>query len=158
MPSVKVDAKNLGNVLKKHFADKQELLKKASLAVAYQGQAYAVTLTNQEGLVYLGVYKRGWMVRPRPGKGAELRNDTPYGPVIEYGRRPNRPGPPIDPIREWVRIKLGLSGDELERAAWAIRNAIHRRGTRPKFVMRRTYERMKLWFRAEAERRLRAGR
>lgn len=173
MPVVHVDARNLGRVLQKHFRDRQAMLAAATYEVAHRGAAEAVRITNAEGLVYLGTYKRGFRVIDPGGrvtlggrrdmrfnvrKGATLRNDTPYAGVIELGRRPNRPGPPVAPIREWVRRKLGLTGRELESATFAIRLAIHRHGSRPRFVMRRVYEKMKVWFRAEAERRLRAGR
>ncbi|MEY2668555.1 MAG: hypothetical protein RJA59_1193, partial [Pseudomonadota bacterium] len=109
---------------------------------------------DAEGLVDLGGYKRGFRVA-ETRTGPELRNDTPYAAVLEHGRRPMRPGPPVAPIREWAARKLGLSGPELDRVAWAVRNAIHKRGTRPYKVMFRTQLQMRGWFRAAVEARLR---
>lgn len=73
------------------------------------------------------------------GKSPQLRNDTPYAGVIEHGRRPNRPGPPLAPIVDWVRRKmLGMKRPgkrpsattvhweaEIESIAWAIKQATH---------------------------------
>ena len=158
MPTVQVDARNLQRALQDHFATRRASLMKATEEVAHRGVAHAVGLTNADGLVYLGAYKRGFKVVPPVGdRGAVLRNDTPYAAVTEWGRRPMRPGPPVAPIREWVRLKLGLSGDELERATFLIRRHIHIHGSRPHLIMHRTYLQMKGWFKAEAERRLRAG-
>lgn len=156
MPTVYVNARDLPAVLRKHFENRAASLIAATNEVAMRGMADAVATTNTENLVDLGTYKRGFRVVMASG-GAQLRNDTPYAAVIEYGRRPNRPGPPLDPIRRWVERKLGLTGPEADRAAFAIRRAIHQRGLRPRWVMKRTYERMKLWFKAEAERRLHLG-
>lgn len=156
MPVVAVNARNLPQVLRQHFVDRVESLRRASVEVAHRGQAEAVAIANREGLVHLGAYKRGFRVVPRPS-GAELRNDAPHAMTIEWGRRPRRPGPPIEPIREWVRLKLGKSGRELEAAAWAIRHHIHEKGSPPKFIMKRVYQQMRGWYRDEVERRLRTG-
>lgn len=157
MPSVKVDARNLGNVLRAHVRGVSALVHAAALDTCHRGVAEAVRLTNDAGLVDLETYKRGFQVDPA-STGPELRNDTPYAPVLEHGRRPGRPGPPVAPIREWAARKLGLSGAELDRVAWAVRNAIHRRGTKPHKIMFRTQLSMRGWFRAAVEQRLRAGR
>lgn len=147
MPQVKVDRRNLGNVLKAHFKARQDELKAAALTTCHRGVAEGVRLTDAAGLVDQGAYKRGWHVTADPA----VTNDSPIAGVIEHGRRPMRPGPPLQPILEWARRK-GIP----EGAAWAIREAIHRRGLRPHFLMRKVYERMKAWFREEVEKRLRS--
>lgn len=50
-----------------------------------------------------------------------------YAPYVELGTKPHLP--PIEPLVDWVRVKLGLSGKEGLRAAKAIRWAIGKRGT-----------------------------
>lgn len=54
----------------------------------------------------------------------------PYAVVIDEGRRPgfgvSRAG--IASLRLWVQRKLGLSGDEADRATWAIAQTIKARG------------------------------
>lgn len=151
MPEVVLTINNLPNALRRHFAKRVQDLQAAALDVAHRGVAEGVRLTNEEALVHTGAFKRGWTV----ADGPTVRNDTPYAAVLEHGRRPNRPGPPIAPIREWVRLKLGKTGPEGERIAWAIRNSIHRKGSRPRKLMFRVFQKMKPWFRAEVERRLR---
>lgn len=156
MPAVKVDARNLGNALRAHARGMTAQVQAAALDTCNRGVAHAVQLTDAEGLVDLGGYKRGFRVAMNT-TGPELRNDTPYAAVIEHGRRPMRPGPPVAPIRQWAARKLGLSGAELDRVAWAIRNAIHKRGTRPRKIMFRTQILMRGWFRAYVEQRLRSS-
>lgn len=78
--------------------------------------------------------------------GAVVSNEAPYFPVLDGGRRPNRPGPPLEPILQWVlrkRLVLDKKGKGHTRAAvrkspdlmaqarslaFVIRRAIQRRG------------------------------
>lgn len=69
-------------------------------------------------------------VRPfDDGFGVEGLVGTPldYAPAVEHGARPHRP--PIEPLVDWARQKLALSGTEAEKAAHAIAWKIARRGT-----------------------------
>lgn len=100
--------------------------------------------------VNTGQYRRSWRVERTP-TGATLGSDAPYSPIIELGRRPGAAGPPIGPIREWVYRKFRVSkgwkakprnpdkahaqANEIESMAWAIRNAIHKHGTKPRLIM-----------------------
>lgn len=156
MPSVKVDARNLNAALRAHLRGSVAAVQAAALDACHRGVAHAVQLTDAEGLVDLGSYKRGFQVAQGTA-GPELRNNTPYAAVIEHGRRPGRPGPPLAPILLWVNRKLGVRGPDGDRLAWAIRNAIHRRGTRPRKIMFRTQLLMRGWFRAAVEQRLRSS-
>jgi hypothetical protein len=153
VPVVRVGLNNLGNALREHFRRRQRDLVGTALEVCTWGVAEGVRIADAEDIVDQGLYKAGFRAAPVPN-GAVLVNDAAHAQVIEIGRRPRRPGPPIGPIREWVRRKLGLTGAELERRAFAIRRAIHRHGTPPKYVMFRVHQRMRPRFRAEAERRL----
>lgn len=164
-----------------------ETLKVAALETAQRGLYRAVRATNAAGSVDRGQFKRSWRA-VRTEEGAELRNDAPYAGVIEYGRRPGRPGPPLAPIYEWVQRKLrgqikaqfrvvraislssalnmadkdaatreerrhfraqarasvkkafGSGDRAVDAAAWgiamAIRDKIHSRGTKPRFILR----------------------
>ncbi len=62
---------------------------------------------------------------------------NPYAVVMEMGRRPNQPGPPLDPILDWVQRKFGLSGKKADSAAFLVRRKIHRRGIKPRFFFQR---------------------
>jgi len=111
----------------------------------------------QTGPVDRGEYKAGWTVRQLIGSNeVQLANDAPYAGVIELGARPFRP--PFAPIFEWVKRKaaaLGivalapgkrfrgsasLTSDEdaaAKKVAWAVVNAIAKRGLPPRYVMRK---------------------
>lgn len=67
--------------------------------------ARALNGTNKAKAVHLGAFKLGWRVVEHKD-GADVVNDVLYAGVIELGRRPGRPGPPLEPIVEWVRRKL----------------------------------------------------
>ncbi len=54
-----------------------------------------------------------------------------YAPFVELGREPGS-FPAINPLREWVRRRLGLSGRDLRQATGAIAFSIKRRGIPPK--------------------------
>jgi hypothetical protein len=107
--------------------------------------AKAIRIADAEDLIDRHSYKDGWRIR-QTAEGPEVVNDAPHAPTLEHGRRPNRPGPPIDPILGWVRRKL-FGGSwaeedepEIERVAWAIRESIHRKGSPPRMVLRRAMD------------------
>jgi hypothetical protein len=52
----------------------------------------------------------------------------PYALVQEVGRRPNQPGPPIEPILAWVKRKFGVSGKEATSRAYLVARKLHRKG------------------------------
>ena len=165
------------------------------------GERRAVKITNEVGAVDQGLFKQSWTHAVGKDKSAELRNDAPYAGIIERGRRPGRPGPPLLPIVGWVKRKFGGEvkgqyrfakrlatglanakgtrkgrsdarravrdafdteavgvGTRLLYIAMHVREAIHVRGTKPKWILRRTYAEMKPRFKAEAIRRLRSNK
>lgn len=194
-----MSASAFGAWLSKRLAEDTEIVRKSALDAVTRGEAHAVRRTTEVGAVDQGQFRQAWTTRAR-SDGAELRNDAPYAAVIERGRRPGRPGPPLAPIFAWVnrklrgqiqgnyrfakRLAIGLAkggpgsrswkraavahvkaefGPE-ERAvtagAWgaamAIRDSIHARGTKPRWILRDTMRLAKPWFQREAVRRLRA--
>lgn len=78
------------------------------------------------------------------GQGINLTGETVtgllYGLPVETGRKPGRMPPP-DAIALWAKRKLGLSGDELIAASWAIARAIGRRGTKGAYMVEQAYQR-----------------
>ncbi|MEA3432405.1 MAG: HK97 gp10 family phage protein [candidate division WOR-3 bacterium] len=50
-----------------------------------------------------------------------------YAPAVEFGTRPHFP--PTQPIKEWAHRKLGLEGEELEKATKSIQWKIYHEGT-----------------------------
>ena len=81
------------------------LVERVALEVAQRSLADAVRETNAADAVDLGGYKLAWRATRIP-RGAAVDNTAPYAPVLEYGRRPGRPGPPLQPIIAWANRKL----------------------------------------------------
>jgi len=114
------------------------IVENAALEACTAGVRDLSRLTNDLGLVDQGAYKNAWGARRVP-RGAAVENTAPHAPAIEYGRRPNRPGPPYDPILAWVLRKLVKNGRcteaEAPGVALAIQRKIHYRGTKPHHVL-----------------------
>ena len=103
--AIEIRARDFARAIEQRLRADTEIVRAAALDTVLWGQRRVVARTNAEDLVDLGAYKLGWSTR-RIRDGAELGNSVPYAPVLEYGRRPNRPGPPLQPIIEWVHRKL----------------------------------------------------
>lgn len=85
---------------------------------------------DSEGITNTGTLKRAFYPELR-GHGAQLKgvvvNPMEYALPVELGTKPHTP--PLDAIKRWAQLKLGLSGKELRRAAGAIWATIRRKGT-----------------------------
>ena len=103
----------IGALLRRQLERDRDLVARVALETAQRGLAKAIAETDRQGLVDRGTFKLSWKAERVPG-GAELRNDAPYAAVIEYGRRPGRPGPPLAPILAWVHRKLVANGQVQE--------------------------------------------
>ncbi|MBF0093988.1 MAG: hypothetical protein HQL34_05525 [Alphaproteobacteria bacterium] len=57
-----------------------------------------------------------------------------YAEPVELGTKPHMP--PLQPILDWVTLRLGLKGGEAKKAAEAIRWKIHHHGTQGAFMFR----------------------
>lgn len=68
-------------------------------------------------------------VRVLPGIGIEgvVGTSLAYAVPVELGSGPHMP--PVEPLVEWAKQKLGVRGKEAESAAWGIAKAIAKRGT-----------------------------
>lgn len=134
-----------------------EIVRLAALETSLRAESALVALTDKEGLVDTGFYKARWQ-HARTPEGAEVFNDAPYAAVIEHGRRPGRPGPPLEPIRAWVLRKLVPNGvvplAEVDAAAQRIRDKIHFQGTAPRRILARVRPKLLVWFQAAVRRTL----
>jgi hypothetical protein len=83
-----------------------------------------------------GTYERSFTVIKVPD-GAILTNMARHSIFVEVGRRPGK-RPPLKPIIEWVRIKRLAKGSKAVRVALAIQRKIGRKGTKGRYVLRRT--------------------
>lgn len=161
MPAKRIKAEDFPRVLQAHLKRDFETAKAVALDTALWGEREATRLTNDRHLIYLHHFKLAWTGgSKREPFGASLRNNVPYAAVIEHGRRPKRPGPPLEPIREWVRVKLVGNGKvdpkDLDRVAFLVRQAIHHRGTPPRHVLRDTVRGMKIKLRKDIVAKLRS--
>lgn len=89
-----------------------------------------------------GALQGSIFARQLPIRGERLASicGTEYRPALalEFGREPGAPGPPYQPIFEWV-VRRGIdfvddeTGEALgpEATAWIIRDTIHRAGFAP---------------------------
>jgi len=147
----------IGALLRRQLERDRDLVARVALETAQRGLAKAIAETDRQGLVDRGTFKLSWKAERVPG-GAELRNDAPYAAVIEYGRRPGRPGPPLAPILAWVHRKLVANGQvqekDAEEAARDIRDKIHFAGSPPHHILTDLVPDLRRWFKTEALRRL----
>jgi len=161
VPSYNIDAGGLREDLRRALKGFEEAVIDAAVETVARGEGLAVAKTNKLDAVDQGVYKNSWKHR-RIVDGGELRNDTPYAAVIEWGRRPNRPGPPFDPIFEWVQRKLVGRGEvapeDADATASMIAAHIHHHGTKPRFILRDTFLVMRKRFPKEIRRQLKRRR
>ena len=62
-----------------------------------------------------------------------------YGLPVEMGRSAGRM-PPVDAIKLWAVRKMGLSGKEADRAAWAIAYHIGKHGTKGVHMVEQAFD------------------
>lgn len=136
MATTRTTAKGLRRALHRIMDRRRKRVVALARDVGEEGVAHARQLARLEGLDDTGAYVRGFEAEPTPD-GVRVVNHAPHALTIEYGRRPGQPGPPLQPILEWVQRKLGLQGEEAQRAAFVIRQKIHEEGSPPHFVMLR---------------------
>lgn len=64
----------------------------------------------------------------------EVGTSLSYAQPVESGSKPHRP--PVEPIAEWVRRKLGKRPEEAKSIAWAIAGKIAKEGSPGAFMFR----------------------
>ena len=156
--ATRIRAQDYGRIVRRRLKRDRTEIRKAAAETAAQAVAELVEATDRAGLVDRGEFRNGWRNQRTP-TGGKVGNEAPHAQAIEEGRRPNRPGPPLAPIRRWVERKIQPPPEQLDRIAWAIRNKIHREGSEPKLILRSYRPRLMALFRANVRRRLsRSGR
>lgn len=90
---------------------------------------------------YLGTLRDSIIgaVEVLPGLAVQGRVGTPlaYAVAVELGTKPHMP--PVEPLINWARQKLGVTGKEAERAGWAVARKIAARGTEGHFMFTDTW-------------------
>jgi len=103
-------------------------------ASALQGALVAATPVGA-----VGALRGAWqVVYDEPTLTARVVNNMEYALPVELGRRAKMP--PVAPIQLWVERKLGLSGDEAERAAWGIAKKKAKTATPGQHFVERTWD------------------
>ena len=148
-PSVQIDVRELGPWLEKFGLRTVTAAKRALAASAQAGVPLMVQRTAEAppsdpggkgtgGAFNTGRFSGAWDATAIP-EGGLIFNRTPYGPVIEHGRRVGARQPPfkvpLDVIARWAQRRLGLSYEEAKRAAYPIARAISKRGLKPRNIM-----------------------
>lgn len=116
---ITVTAAQFPAAIRERLRQDTALVERVALEVAQRSLASAVKETNEAKAVDQGFFKLSWSARPIPG-GAMFENTAPYAAILEYGRRPGRPGPPLQPIIAWVNRKMRGDITGQYRAAKAI--------------------------------------
>lgn len=86
------------------------------------------TLTNSINVEKLGLMD--YLVAPHVN----------YAPAVEDGRMPMRKTGTGNGLKEWVKLRTGLDGRDLDRATFAIGRAITRRGIQPQPYIKPAFE------------------
>lgn len=73
-------------------------------------------------------------------KGAQVFNDAPHFPFMEYGTRPHMP--PVAPLITWAARKFGADDLEAEAIAWAVAKKIAKEGIAPRGFFAKAMVRM----------------
>lgn len=95
---------------------------------------------DEMNIVATGYLKRSIAIRKQRRK-ASLRYDVivecPYAKYVEFGTYFYTAMPPVDKIKEWVKVKFGLDDKEARDVAWAVAKKIFEEGTPPKPFLRK---------------------
>lgn len=151
MPTITVPIEQFSKVLRERFKKDFKTFEKIAREAGQYTVAQAIALTDKLDIVDLGGYKRGWYTKAIAG-GSEVGNSSPHSAIPELGRRPMQPGPPLEPILEWAKRKITpRPGETIEQAAYAIRDAIHVRGTKPKRPLQKAMKKGKEFIIRKAE-------
>lgn len=87
--------------------------------------------------IFRNLTEKGKYTTGKTANSLEVRNVSAMGGQIwgweyyqvwETGRKPGKM-PPVNPLIEWARLKLGLAGKEATSAGWSMAKGIALRGT-----------------------------
>lgn len=83
-----------------------------------------------------GTYERSFTV-VKLLDGALMTNTAKHAIFVEIGRRPGK-RPPLKAIEDWVKLKRIARGSRAKRIALAVQRKIGKRGTKGRYVIKRT--------------------
>jgi hypothetical protein len=80
----------------------------------------------------------GDVIRTDTGVAGSVGTALSYAVPVEIGSAPHMP--PVAPLQDWVKVKLGLTGDDGKAVAWAIARKIAKVGTKGAFMFQRAFD------------------
>lgn len=107
----------------------EQELRRVVLKLAYGIQRRARENIVRNGTTFSGDLSRSIRVIENRDGTVFVGSDLPYAPCIEFGSLPHMP--PVEPLRKWCRLKLGVSRNEAEECAWAVAMKIKKEGCKP---------------------------
>lgn len=144
-------------IVRERMAQDREIVRTRILPdVAKEMEAYAVDESEARGKFDFGRFAAGWASRST-ADGAQVGNDAPHAPVVEYGRRPGRPMPKRSRrlIESWVRRRMeggSFAPDDgetveqaVQRITYFVRRKIAREGTEPTPILRDAVDQIPGW-------------
>jgi hypothetical protein len=144
MASIRVDFEGLGDLLRRLGVRAEVALNRGLLSAANKSRAILVRESDRKRVTNTGNYRRAWkserVVEVEPGRnetrrGVYVWNAAPYSGVIEYGRRPGAPMPPLEPIARWAQRKFRIPYRRARAISFAIARKIARQGIPGRFVL-----------------------
>lgn len=117
---IKVDADELGKVINEYMDDLVDFI--------FQN--------SQENIVDKNIIDEGTLLKSGNVQRKFLEKSivypVPWADSTEFGRLPGS-HPPVDPIKEWVKRKLGVKDEkQASKIAWAIAKDIEKNGLMPR--------------------------
>ena len=95
--------------------------------------------TSPSPAIATGELARSTKVDPTKD-GAIVGMDAPHAAFIEEGTRPHFP--PLQPLRDWARMKFGGSESEINQIAFLVARKISRDGIEPRHYFKASVDRV----------------
>lgn len=151
---INIPPSELASALRREGERVRESIRKAAKAAAMRLKTYLVRRTDDLGITYQGIYKGGFVVT-----NSGVVNNAPHAGIVELGARPHKVSKEgREAIKRWAMIKLGLTDQDAEEAAWGIAKNIEMVGQRGHYVMRDAVPVAIAFFRQELTRILQRSR
>lgn len=124
-----------------------EIVRNALMGVMYEATQYLEREIKKSTPV--GVYgAKGGLLSSVHGevvqKGDEMvkgivATQSPYGEVIEKGRRAGKTWPPEGALLKWIELKMGVDAVQAKRLEFVVRRKIGRKGFQGKQMFEKTW-------------------
>ncbi len=125
-----------------------EIIRTALMGVMYEATQYLEREIKKETPVGVSGAKGGLLSTVQgevvnkgdPVVKGVVFSQSPYGLVVEKGRRPGKTWPPEGALLRWIELKMGVDAVQAKRLEFAIRRKIGRKGFPGKRMFEKTWE------------------